>query len=219
VSESEPLLPQKPERQRAEQQRAADTIKILIDATVQQIQLFGESSVNVKDISEQTGISYGAIYHHFKDRAGLIRAAQFERLRNQPGGDLASLGQALDTAGDLGDFVLRIKAIADSIADPSRAAVRLVRASVMTTSLNDPELREALTRLESDVMNGLTDLITQAQALGIADPAIDPRAAAVYLEALSYGIVLMEFMENRPTPEALSEVLLRGFMALLAPSP
>jgi AcrR family transcriptional regulator len=126
------------------------------------------------------------------------------------------LGAALDTQGDLVDFVLAIRAIAMSIADPQRAKVRLVRSSVISSSLNNPELRAALTELESGVMEQLAALVAKAQELGIADPTLDPKAVAVFIEALSYGIVLMEFMEDPPTPDAVAELLFRGFTALMA---
>lgn len=209
-------MPTRAPRQRAEQQRALDTINVVILATVKRLEVGGEAAVNIKDLSAETGVSYGAIYHHFKDRDGLIRAAQFERLRQQPGGDIVALGAALDTQGDLVDFVLAIRAIAMSIADPQRAKVRLVRSSVISSSLNNPELRAALTELESGVMVELAALVAKAQELGIADPTLDPKAVAVFIEALSYGIVLMEFMEDPPTPDAVAELLFRGFTALMA---
>ena len=216
MSAPERPMPARAPRQRAEQQRALDTINVVIVATIKRLENGGEAAVNIKDLSAETGVSYGAIYHHFKDRDGLIRAAQFERLRQQPGGDIVALGAALDTQGDLVDFVLAIRAIAMSIADPQRAKVRLVRSSVISSSLNNPELRAALTELESGVMEQLAALVAKAQELGIADPTLDPKAVAVYIEALSYGIVLMEFMEDPPTPDAVAELLFRGFTALLA---
>ena len=216
MSAPERPMPARAPRQRAEQQRALDTINVVILATVKRLEDGGEAAVNIKDLSAETGISYGAIYHHFKDRDGLIRAAQFERLRQQPGGDLVALGAALDTQSDLVDFVLAIRAIAMSIADPQRAKVRLVRSSVISSSLNNPELRAALTELESGVMVELAALVTRAQELGIADPTLDPKAVAVFIEALSYGIVLMEFMKDPPSPDAVAELLFRGFTALLA---
>ena len=216
MSAPERPMPARAPRQRAEQQRALDTINVVILATVKRLEVGGEAAVNIKDLSAETGVSYGAIYHHFKDRDGLIRAAQFERLRQQPGGDIVALGAALDTQGDLVDFVLAIRAIAMSIADPQRAKVRLVRSSVISSSLNNPELRAALTELESGVMVELAALVAKAQELGIADPTLDPKAVAVYIEALSYGIVLMEFMEDPPTPDAVAELLFRGFTALMA---
>lgn len=203
-------------RQRAEQQRALDTINVVIMATVRRLEDGGESAVNIKEIAAETGVSYGAIYHHFNDRDGLIRAAQFERLRQQPGGDIVDLGDAINSHADLVDFVSAIKAIASSIADPQRAKVRLVRSSVISSSLNNPDLRTALTELESGVMEQIAQLVARAQELGIADPTLDPKAVAVYIEALSYGIVLMEFMEDPPTPDAVAELLFRGFTALMA---
>jgi AcrR family transcriptional regulator len=218
VSIPERLIPAKENRQRSEQDRALKKIDLVLEATIEKLKIGGESGVNIKDIATETGVSYGAIYHHFKDRDGLIRAAQFERLRNQPGMDLAALGDALDNPGDLVDFVEHIQAIADAIVDPERVKVRLVRSSVITSSMSHPELRDAFTALETSVVDELHGLITRAQELGIADPNMDPRAAAVYLEALSYGIVLMEFMENPPSREALSAMLFRGFAALLKPA-
>jgi AcrR family transcriptional regulator len=216
MSTSDRPVPSRAPRQRAEQQRALDTISIVLDSTIRRLEDGGEAEVNIKDIAAETGVSYGAIYHHFKDRDGLIKAAQFERLRQQPGGDLIALGAALDSDGQLVDFVLAIRAIAMSIADPQRAKVRFVRSSVISSSLNNPELRAAVTELESGVMEQLAALVVKAQELGIADPTLDPKAVAVYIEALSYGIVLMEFMEDPPSQDAVAELLFRGFTALLA---
>lgn len=210
------LIPVKENRQRAEQKRALDKIDVVLAATIQKLRDVGESGVNIKDIAAETGVSYGAIYHHFKDRDGLIRAAQFERLRNQPGMDLEALAEALDHPGDLGDFVSRIHEIAKAIVDPERAKVRLVRSSVMTSATVHPDLRDALTALETSIVDDLHALVQRAQELGIADPRMNPRAAAVYLEALSYGIVLMEFMDNPPPADDVADMLLRGFTALLA---
>lgn len=212
----EPLLPVKQKRQRAEQKRAIEKIQTVISATIVVIEREGEAGVNLKEIADLTGVSYGAIYHHFGDRDGLIQAAQFERLRRQPGMDLESLEAALNNNGAGVDFISRIQQIADDIADPSRGAVRLERASVIASSLSRPDLRAALEELEDDVYQRLRNLIIEAQKLGLADPTLDPGAAAIYLEALSFGVVLMEFVENRPTPEALSNLIFRGFAALLA---
>ena len=218
VSIPERLIPVKENRQRGEQDRALKKIDLVMEAAIEKLKIGGESGVNIKDIAAETGVSYGAIYHHFKDRDGLIRAAQFERLRNQPGMDLAALAKALDNPSGVVDFIGQIQEIADAIADPERAKVRLVRSSVIASSMSHPELREAFTALETSVVDELHGLVAKAQELGIADPNMDPRAAAVYLEALSYGIVLMEFMENPPSRDSVSAMLLRGFAALLKPS-
>lgn len=209
------LLPKR-ERQRAEQQRALDKIDHVIEVAIRHIEQHGVAGLNMRTVAADSGVSYGAIYHHFGDRDGLVQAAQFERLRRQPGLDIASFRDALEKQDSVGDFVDRIKKIADEIADPSRAKVRLERASVIASSLSRPELRKKLTELEDDIFQQVRDLVVEAQRLGIADSTIDASAAAIYIEALAFGVVLAEFVYSRPDPDALSDLIFRGFAALLA---
>lgn len=209
------LLPKR-DRQRAEQQRALDKIDHVIEVAIRHIEQHGVAGLNMRTVASDSGVSYGAIYHHFGDRDGLVQAAQFERLRRQPGLDIAAFRDALEKQDLVGDFVDRIKKIADEIADPARAKVRLERASVIASSLSRPELRKKLTKLEDDIFQQVRDLVVEAQRRGIADPAIDPSAAAIYIEALAFGVVLAEFVYSRPNPDALSDLIFRGFAALLA---
>ncbi|NDI01200.1 MAG: TetR/AcrR family transcriptional regulator [Actinobacteria bacterium] len=76
------------QRQRMPQERATTTARIVLEAAIDHIEHGGEQSVRISDISRSTGVSYGSVYHHFGDRNGLIRAAQLERLRRQPGVDI-----------------------------------------------------------------------------------------------------------------------------------
>lgn len=146
--EPDHLLPKGPSRQRAVQQRALDTIDAVIAETVRLLETEGESAVRIATISEATGVSYGAIYHHFRDRDGLLRAAQFARLRDQPRlftGPLAAAFDAIDQGtGDVAELIDRIRSIARAIVDPARQKVRLVRISVLAAAETRPELREAV---------------------------------------------------------------------------
>ena len=81
----EHLLPDRGPRQRARQQRAIEKIDAVVEAAMAALEREGESGVRIAEICDVTGVSYGTVYHHFGDRAGLIRAAQFKRLVGQPG--------------------------------------------------------------------------------------------------------------------------------------
>jgi 3-hydroxyacyl-CoA dehydrogenase len=73
VSIPERLIPAKENRQRSEQDRALKKIDLVIDATIEKLKVHGEAGVNIKDIAAETGVSYGAIYHHFKWTSRLLR--------------------------------------------------------------------------------------------------------------------------------------------------
>lgn len=209
------LLPDRGPRLRARQQRAIDKIDAVVEATVRVLEREGENAVRIAEICDVTGVSYGTVYHHFGDRNGLIRAAQFARLSDQPGRDIDAFRSALDGDDPAGDFINGLMAICRSMADPERGPVRLVRTSVIASALNDPEFLPTVTELETEIMDDLIAVITQAQAIGVADPALDPVALAAYLEAVSYGLVLADVSNHQPDPDALAEVILRGFAAFM----
>jgi len=207
------LLPTRPARRRAEQSRAIQKIDALVEATVRVLEADGEAGVRVAEICDQVGVSYGSVYHHFGDREGLIRAAQFARLRAQPGQDIESFASALD--GNAGSFIDSLMEICRSIASIERGPVREVRTSVLASTHGRPELRGPVDELETKVMDDLEAVVIKAQELGIADPAVDARALAAYLAAVSYGLVLLEHVERRPSEEDLASVILRGFAAFM----
>jgi hypothetical protein len=91
--------------------------------------------------------------------------------------------------------------------------VRLVRTSVLATAVNDAEFLPAVTELETQVMTDLVNTIDRAKEAGIADASLDSLALASFISAVAYGLVLIEVNENRPDPEALADVILRGFAA------
>ena len=211
----EHLLPDRGPRQRARQQRAIEKIDAVVEAAMAALEREGESGVRIAEICDVTGVSYGTVYHHFGDRAGLIRAAQFKRLVGQPGQHIADFAAALDADDPAAGFIDGLLAICRRIADPSEGPVRLVRTSVLASCQGDPEFMPAVTELETKVMTDLVDVVKRAQAIGIADPALDPLALAAYISAVAYGLVLLEVNEHRPDPDRLAEVILRGFAAFM----
>ena len=214
-ADNDHLLPDRGPRQRAPQRRALDKIDAVVEATMALLEREGEQGVRIAEICDVTGVSYGTIYHHFGDRNGLIRAAQFARLRYQPGQDIDAFADAL-TGDDPGaEFVTRLYEICRAIADPSRGPVRLVRTSALATAVHDPEFLPAVTELETQVMTDLVATIDKAKAAGIADASLDSLALASYIAAMSYGLVLVEVNEHRPDPDALADVILRGLAAFM----
>lgn len=206
------------QRQRMPQERATTTARIVLEAAIDHIEHGGEQSVRISDISRSTGVSYGSVYHHFGDRNGLIRAAQLERLRRQPGVDIDAFRHALSPEQELGDFLHGLAAICRNIASPDRADVRLLRASLVAAAKHDDVLDNEIVSMESQVMNDLIDVIDRAKELGIADPLLDSRALAAYLSAVSFGLVLLEANDEQPDTNALAEVIFRGFTAFMPSS-
>ncbi|AOY55574.1 TetR/AcrR family transcriptional regulator [Candidatus Rhodoluna planktonica] len=56
------------------QDRAKDTVDLVIKEADKAIKAGGEAAVRIQEISKAAKVSIGSIYHHFGDRDGLIRA-------------------------------------------------------------------------------------------------------------------------------------------------
>jgi AcrR family transcriptional regulator len=212
------LLPRRPPRQRAQQQRAKDKIDTVVGAAVEALEKRGEAGVHITDISRKTGVSYGAIYHHFGDRDGLIRAAQYSRMRLQPIVELDALRMALQATEDAERFNECIESLCQSIVSSEHRHDRLVRASALAAAIDRPQLRAALIDVESELAMQWEKVIVQAQEHGVTDTDLDPLSMAVFVEAVAFGVVLMELLETKPDPRQLGEVLRRGLTAVLTKS-
>lgn len=202
-------------RRRATQERASITHARIIDAAIAIIERDGEAAVTVADILAATGLSRGAVYHHFADRDVLVRAAQFERLARQPGGDIAALRAAVRDARDRDEFIGTVSLITAALCEPERVAVRAVRASVLATAVQHADARPAATALESAIALELTEVVREGQARGFITTAVDAAAIAVVIESVAFGLLIATCIEPLPDRATLAEatrLALLGFL-------
>jgi len=204
-------------RRRATQERSSVTQARIIDAAIEIIERDGEAAVTVARVLDITGLSRGAVYHHFADRDVLVRAAQFERLARQPGGDIAALRAAIRDARDRDEFVGTVSLITAALCEPDRVAVRAVRASVIATAVQHDDARPPVTALESDIALELTEVVREGQARGFITTAADAAAIAVVIESVAFGLLIATCIEPLPDRAALAEatrLALLGFLPI-----
>lgn len=215
-SGGEALAHQRGDRQRSPQQRAQQTVRRLIDATVAVLTKEGEAAVTIDRIMHETGLSRGAVYHHFDDRDSLVRAAQFDRLTQQPLGDIEALRAAIRAAQTPADFVVVVQLLAAAICDPARHAVRAVRAGAMAASAEHPDLSEALHGLETSIADSLAEVIREGQGRGFVTRSLDAAAIGALIESVAFGLLIVDFMDHAPDPEALAAAVTQAFLSFLA---
>jgi AcrR family transcriptional regulator len=211
------LLPAR-SRTRTRQPRATATVDAVVAAAIELIEQDGADQLTIAAITARTGVSHGAIYHHFGDRDGVIRAAQFARLARQPGEDIQALGFGVDASESVEQFRGVVRVMAERLTAADRDPVRLTRVAVLTAAERDPELFRAIHDLESGVAAELVEVLDRARDRGLLDPSLDVRAIAAVLEAISFGLVLLRYVEPSPTPTELADTLERVFVSMLRAS-
>jgi AcrR family transcriptional regulator len=147
----------------------------LVDACVRLIEAEGIAAVSLRRVAREAGVSPGAPYHHFPDRAALLSAISargFELLTQ----DLAvAVGPSAAAAGS-GDVA---RAVAAYVAFARR---RPAHFQVMfRPELSEPEKHPAVQEAGDAALKILTDLVDR---LGAADP----HALGITLWALGHGL-------------------------------
>jgi len=149
----------------------------LIDACVRLIEAEGIAAVSLRRVAREAGVSPGAPYHHFPDRAALLSAISargFEMLT-------ADLLGAIGTPGASG---------ADDVARAVAAYVAFARRRpghfqiMFRPELSEPEKHPAVQEAGDAALQVLTDLVDR---LGAADP----QAMGITLWALGHGLAAL----------------------------
>lgn len=158
-----------------------DLRRALLDEALALIRERGHLDFTLREIARRAGVSHGAPYRHFPDRAALVTALATEGL-DELG---ARLRAALAAAGD--DFEARFLAA-------GRAYVRfaLEHAALFSAMFAD-EMREpdaALAEAKQRTFGLLLDYVREAQRAGLFAPG-DPMGIATSVFAMHHGLAVL----------------------------
>ncbi|NXY93749.1 TetR/AcrR family transcriptional regulator [Streptomyces sp. BR123] len=160
-----------------------DRQALILEAAVRVIARSGIRGLRVEDLAAEAGVSTALIYYHFKDRAGLVqRTLAFVNDRA-----VGYTEEALGGAQDVRDALLRLLLSelqeTDAVRDNSIAWGELRASAVF-----DASLRANLVGSTGDWVRDTAELVADAQAVGLADPRVEPLDVAERLTALVEGL-------------------------------
>ena len=193
------------------------TRETLLRTTVRLISEGGEAKVRLADVAQQSGLSIGAIQHHFSSREELVAAAQVERLMGNTESDISAISSLLGSSNSVSEFRGAMRAITLNVIDRSRADLRLERISSLAAIHGRPESRSAASALLTKLSGVFADVIRGLQDRGYLRPELDPAAVAVFIQAYALGMVVADLQEPAVDAESLAVVIDRFMDSVLVP--
>jgi AcrR family transcriptional regulator len=152
----------------------------LVDGALRVIAIDGLAGLSLRKVAASAGVSHAAPYHHFADKAALVRALGYEGLRT------------------LDDRMARAEAAAGG--DPGERLLAIGTAYVLFSAespayflaMGAPEMREPHPA-EQDEEHGetwerLVRAVIACQATGLLEPVQDPTLLAIGLWSLVEGL-------------------------------
>ena len=200
------------------QQRSKATIDQVLAITSKVLAEHGESKVRVQEISAETGVSIGSIYHHFGNREGLILAAYVEAYARGMREDLDSLVQVLDSVIVLDDVINLRPKLRDLTNSHFSKHSAMARIAILGGAAGRENLREMLTIEQTRLLLRLTQSIERLQQVGYLKPELTAHAMAVMILGMILGRAVSEVDAEPLDDEAWNDVLLEMLHGLLTPA-
>lgn len=175
----------------------------------------GCDAASMQDISKAAGVSAGNIYRYFPNKDALI-VAVCERCE---AGHREAFEQAsADTASPLGALVAMGEHAFETFQhDHVRDEIMLTLESALVAARHEqfgPLVRQQTARLR----DGLTDLVSAAQANGEIDPSIEPRVLSTLLLSVVSGTQLTYLQVGGDVKSDAVWDLLKRMVYALAPA-
>lgn len=162
-----------------------------------------EGSVSLQYVVEDTGVSFGSLYHRYGSRDGLMAAAWLKATKSFQCGFLASLTSGRTTAGE--DAALETLRFCRKHPDRARILVACRQSEFLGEETPEP-LRSEIARVNHAISKGLSEFAS-AQGLGI-------ELCRLGIIGLPLGAVQL-YLPDFAIPDSVDEHIRRAYRALI----
>ena len=176
----------------------------------------GEAQVRLMDVADRSGMSIGAIQHHFRSRERLVAEAQLQRFVGPAQADIEAIEAMLDSARSADEVRAGFVAVTRAVVDRSRTLQRMDRLSSLSAAHGRPDLYEAVQAQVSELSEQFAAVFRGLQVRGWVRGDIDPTALAVFVQAYALGMVIADLVEPAVPAESLAAVVDLFMNAVLA---
>jgi AcrR family transcriptional regulator len=170
----------------------------------------GFDQFNVQRVLDRAGVSRATMYRHFEDVDGLIEAALGEVYRREVDRYSAISIELIASATDPAQFRRLLRTMLDGFSAIS-PTVRLQRAHTIALAATRPRLATAIALVQEAVTDRWTSVVVEGQRRGFLRADLDPRAAAVVIQALTIGRIVDDAGTTHLGNDRWAEVLFETF--------
>ena len=186
----------------------------LLKSATQMFLRDGYASASVRDLAATCGLTTGAIYGRFRNKAEMLVAVIEERmdadLDRSSHEDEETIALSATKRGELERILLET-----SEQYPRRASLRALLIEGAAAARRDPEVRESLQAEQLEHMNRWLEIYRGWQRGQGIDPSVDIDAVVLYMWAAELGLGVLEaYGMHPPKPRAWRRVVDRFLQSL-----
>lgn len=174
------------------------THKAVIDAVVHIIKEKGVNALHLDDVLAATGLTRGALYHHFKNVDELTEGALLATYAEGVEIDLNFIRQVLATAQTFSEFkdgFLRANVL--HLENNDLLKLRKLRAHAIAIAVPGSQMAKDLAIKQQRLTDEYARVISEAQERKWIRTDIEPASLAVFIQAYSFGVIVDDVSLNQ----------------------
>ena len=197
-------------RGRKPQQRTEEhpTRTLIAKATADVLKEKGPTGFHVDHVLERTGLTRGAVYHHFENVEDMIDSALLVTYTEGVDQNITFVKEVLGSATTFESFREGIlRANLAYVTNERLRDVRKLRAHAMSTTATVDRMKAMLAATQQRLTDEYVAAITEAQKKGWVKRTVDPEALAVFIQAYSFGIIVDDVSEKHVDRDAWAGII------------
>ena len=172
------------------------TKELLVKTALDLLQSKLATDISVDEILTKSGISKGSLYHHFKDLAELLEAAQVDRYGQWVDRSIEQLIAVVGNSKTVKDFESGLMQVTRVTQSNDYAQTRYMRAQTIANSAQSEHFRIALAAEQTRLTDALEDIIRAADEKGFLQEGTDHRATALFIQSYTLGKIIDDVVGN-----------------------
>ena len=198
------------------------TRHLIIQAAARILKTVGVARFHMDDVLAETGLTRGAVYHHFQSVEDLVESALLATFVEGVEANLTFVRNVMSSATSFDQFrngILKANVLYAS--NENLRAVRILRAHALAATGSGERMASALAEQQQRLTDTYIDVITEAQRKGWAQQQLSPEALAVFIQAYSFGVILDDVSTRHIQPDRWAELIANFFdkCVFISPSP
>lgn len=191
----------------------------MLEAAIDIIETEGEAGVRVDRVAEEASVAKPSLYHFFKNRDGLIIAAQAERYRRSLLYSLTSVSEMVRACRARDEFVVVLRNLIRSFGLVEGKRRRRVRIQVLGSAASRPTLRAEIEAVESQAAREFETVFGIAQERGWIKAGLHLEVVARWWFGLMLGRYLIDEVFDDERSDLWTDLTLEALEAVIFEAP